>query len=576
MSIQSVIENELVEDAFSVWRLKGHREFGYSDGAESEKYLERVFRQAEDLSTRSAELETYIKDWPSKYHLTTKRAQLLSGFNFDRSLKALEVGCGCGAITRHLGENFNQVISVEGNINRARLARQRTRDLDSVSVVCAPFQELRFSQKFDIIFCIGVFEYSASFIEGEDPYDAALRYFSNILTPDGIVVIAIENQFGLKYFNGSREDHLGVRFEGLEGYHHKPGKVRTFGKVELEKRLKKYFPAVQFYYPYPDYKLPDSVISSEFLASEKAGELVSQMRSEDHGGPMRALWDESAVSLELARNGTLEFFANSFLVLAGRRALERVTFEQLAVIFSSKRKPIFSTKTRILKEHNEQISVSKYNTQGKAYVAEGLLKLVDTKTLWVDTLSLQSQLFSRACQSELSLAEIFAPCRKFIELLISESSLQEGVRYVEGAHIDSIWSNAYIVGNTCKIVDKEWVWGHQIRVNVIIIRSVYNFLSKIDAVSLHTRALLGRSGKTLICDIASAFGVALVKQDFVEFIRLESEFQECVFGINKLRHAIYLRWFLMDRPTVRSFRRIKFFLCGFYTRLRTRFFAFSR
>ncbi|MCX2979599.1 hypothetical protein EYC98_01845 [Halieaceae bacterium IMCC14734] len=35
-----------------------------------------------------------------------KRAQLLSGFDFDPALKLLEVGCGCGAITLHLAENM--------------------------------------------------------------------------------------------------------------------------------------------------------------------------------------------------------------------------------------------------------------------------------------------------------------------------------------------------------------------------------------------------------------------------------------------------------------------------------------
>ena len=42
--------------------LKDPRDFGYSDGAESEKYLERVFRRAKDLSsTRSTELKSYIR-----------------------------------------------------------------------------------------------------------------------------------------------------------------------------------------------------------------------------------------------------------------------------------------------------------------------------------------------------------------------------------------------------------------------------------------------------------------------------------------------------------------------------------
>src|SRR3546814_4502158 len=121
-----------------------------------------------------------------------------------RSMRVLEVGCGCGAITRHLAENFDHVVSVEGSIERAKLARLRTRDLDTVSIICGPFQEIEFVQKFDAIFCIGVFEYPAAFIAGEDPYRAALDYFSKMLTDDGILIIAIENQFGLKYF-GSEE-----------------------------------------------------------------------------------------------------------------------------------------------------------------------------------------------------------------------------------------------------------------------------------------------------------------------------------------------------------------------------------
>ena len=210
MNIRSVIRNELIEDKSSVWLLKDHAEFGYSEGAAAEKYLENVFNAASDLSSRSSELESHIRDWSSEYHLTTKRAQLLSGFRFDRSFKVLEVGCGCGAITRHLGESFDSVISVEGSLPRARLARLRTRDLTSVSVICAPFQKIRFSGKFDVIFVIGVYEYSAAFVEGDDPYNAVLEYFAEILAPNGIVVMAIENQFGLKYFNAFREDHLGA------------------------------------------------------------------------------------------------------------------------------------------------------------------------------------------------------------------------------------------------------------------------------------------------------------------------------------------------------------------------------
>ena len=318
MSIHDVVNSDLIQEESSVWLLKQHGDFGYSDGVESERYLEGVFKNAKDLSSGSNELENYIKDWPSEYHLTVKRAQLFAGFDFDPTLKVLEVGCGCGAITRYLGETFNDVVSIEGSISRARLARLRTKELAGVSIICAPFQEIKFSRKFDIIFCIGVYEYSASFVSGDTPYDAVLSYFSDVLTPNGMVVIAIENQFGLKYFNSSREDHTGTMFEGLEGYHAHGNKVKTFGKHELEDNLRKYFSSIKFYYPYPDYKLPDCVISNDFLSSGLAGELVSQIRSRDYYGEVQSLWDESSVSLELSKNGMLSFFSNSFLVIAGK------------------------------------------------------------------------------------------------------------------------------------------------------------------------------------------------------------------------------------------------------------------
>jgi hypothetical protein len=239
---------------------------------------------------------------------------------------------------------------VEGNLNRARLARLRTRDLDTVSVICAPFQEIRFREEFDIIFCIGVFEYSGSFVPGDDPYEEALRYFAEMLTPDGILVVAIENQFGLKYFSCAREDHVGTMFEGLEGYHRRPPKVRTFGKGELHARLQRHFPNVEFYYPYPDYKLPECVMSAPFVASGRPAELISQMKPRDYSGPMRRHWDDAAAALELGRNGMLEFFANSFIAVAGRGALDAVRFPQQAMLYSSGRQARFATRT--LREKN--------------------------------------------------------------------------------------------------------------------------------------------------------------------------------------------------------------------------------
>lgn len=557
MSIQAIVENELVQDASSVWVLKEHGDFGYSDGAQSEEYLDSVLRRAKDLGSRSSELESYIKDWPSEYHLTTRRAQLLSGFNFDRSLKVLEVGCGCGAITRYLGESFDDVVSVEGSIARARLARLRTRDLPGVSILCAPFEKIRFARRFDIIFCVGVYEYSGSFVAGPNPYDAVLRYFSSLLMPNGIVVIAIENQFGLKYFGSSREDHLGVMFAGVEGYHSRPGIVRTFGKVELEDELRKYFTTVRFYYPYPDYKLPDCVIADEFLATPRAGELVSQIASRDYYGPTVPLLDESLVSLELARNRALPFFANSFLVLAGKGALDGVSFDQLAVTFSSQRRAQFRTRTRIVQDAYGSIIVSKRSAAGAGSVDGGVVKLVDTDSAWIDAPSLQTLVYARSKSQGSALEAIFEPCRGWVDLLDALCVTREGVKYLCGEHVDCIWPNVYPATQGYEIVDREWVWSESLRLNVVVIRAIYNFLSRFEHAPGLAAPLRVRSGKALIHGIAQAIGVQLQEQDFEQFIDLETRLQEAIFGIERERHVAFLRWYLLDRSSLNALRSAK-------------------
>ncbi len=120
----------------------GADSFEYTDGTEAEQHLKAVLGNASDLSSHSVELERGIHDWPSEYHLSSKRANLLRGFGFEQGGRALELGCGCGAISRFLGEQGLEVDAVEGSLSRAQLASLRCRDLPNVSVYCENFNHL--------------------------------------------------------------------------------------------------------------------------------------------------------------------------------------------------------------------------------------------------------------------------------------------------------------------------------------------------------------------------------------------------------------------------------------------------
>ena len=77
----------------------GVQDFAYSDGEEVEEMILAVITGARDKSSGSDELASHITTWPTEYHLSPSRLDLLAPFSF-KDLDVLEIGAGCGALTR--------------------------------------------------------------------------------------------------------------------------------------------------------------------------------------------------------------------------------------------------------------------------------------------------------------------------------------------------------------------------------------------------------------------------------------------------------------------------------------------
>ena len=533
------VETPLHLDADGVWVPADAKPFAYTDGDRSERYLERVLRSARDLGSSSAELASRVKDWPSEYHLTPKRAQLLRGFDFDPGKRVLEVGCGCGAITRFLGETFDAVLAVEGSHARARLARLRTRDQPHVEIVQSPFQELRFATAFDTIFCTGVFEYASMFASGDDPHEAMLRDLASLLAPGGVLVLAIENKFGLKYFTSSSEDHTGVMFDGIEGYPRYERKARTFGRAELEDRLRRHFENVAFYYPWPDYKIPSCVLSEDMLAAVDPSELIGSFLSVDYGDRRRRpLFDEALAWKELAANRMVPEMAHSLLAVASKSSESALRFDGLGRLYSNRRRPEFSTQTRFHRAEDGGVRATKSRTAGGEEFVEGKLRHRAWSGAWHAGSSLQHTMARRARARDLDLASMLEPSRVWFDDLRRAAN---GGSNVPGDRLDSIWRNCFVVGDTCQYIDQEWEWTEPLPLRLVVARVLYDFAQTlVDAPSLSPLIRRWRVSQFVVA-AAACYGVVLDGVAMHELASFEAAFLSQVEGGKKEDVAAVLR-----------------------------------
>ncbi len=245
------------------------------------------------------------------YHLSPIRQNILEWYNFDKNAECLEVGAGCGAITGVISRKVSHVDCVDLSERRCLINAYRNSQCANVTIYVANFNNLKIKKKYDYITLIGVLEYAAYYTNTNNPFVDFLKNINKMLKPNGKVLIAIENKYGLKYWNGRAEDHTGIYYESITGYSKTDSKVRTFSKNKLKEIIQEAgYNKMKFYYPIPDYKFPRQIFSDKYLPT--VGDIVFEQNVYDNNAI--DLFDENAAMKEIITDGMFDFFANSFFV----------------------------------------------------------------------------------------------------------------------------------------------------------------------------------------------------------------------------------------------------------------------
>ena len=166
----------------------------YSDG-DIENLLLQIIAENKPEDYTKAIANNY--SWPIYYHLTRTRRNLLNWYDFEPESDVLEIGCGFGALTGLLCDKCKSVTAVELSQRRALGALLRCREKENLEIIVGNLNDIEFSKKYDYITLIGVLEYQGRFTDSDNPYRDFLAKIRKLLKPNGKLLIAIENQYGL-------------------------------------------------------------------------------------------------------------------------------------------------------------------------------------------------------------------------------------------------------------------------------------------------------------------------------------------------------------------------------------------
>lgn len=530
----------------------------YCDGDIEDELLHITRNYAEVEYPRIIEEK---KNWPILYHLSPGRENIVEWLPITKDMKVLEVGSGCGAITGVLSRKAGEVTCIELSRKRSRINAYRHMDAENVMIHVGNFQDVEpdIPCDYDYICLIGAFEYAQAYIQSEEPYVDFLNIVKKHMKPQGHIAIAIENKFGLKYWAGCKEDHLGTYFSSLENYP-EGGVVRTFTDEGLRGIAEKCgFEHAWMYYPYPDYKFMTTLYSDDRLP--QVGELASNLRNFDRD--RLQLFDEKKVFDTIIREKKFPLFSNSYMMVLGP------ALEEKYVKYSNDRKPEFCIKT-VLKENEvgkviEKHPLSKeawghientaqaYGKLAERYAGSGLLVNCCKLAYGVGKDTVQGQgknssgergVLKQPPYLQLEyvegtrLEELMDECLERNDVEGFHSLFDEYLRrisYGEGADIsdyDLIFANIIIpdnINNTWNVIDFEWSFGRDIETKQIAFRAVYCYLLENEK--------RNKLNPDLIID-----KLRIGQSDAEQYRRQEMKFQKYVTGKNmsmaEIRDAI--------------------------------------
>lgn len=526
--------------------------FTYSDGENFEQQVYTIIKNATDKSVFSPEMSNAFWNWESQCHFSPLRTNILRPLDdFLADKKVLELGAGFGVITRHLASVAREVLALEASSFRAQTTQLRTEDLSNVTTVCARIEEFEVKEKFDVVTLIGVLQYARKFTDlKENAEKVLLQKAAQQLSKEGVMIIAIQNKLGLKYFGGYPEPNIGVPFFGLENQYQEDGIVR-FSLAELKALLSEVgLSHHHLLIPLPDYHMPVSILNPQLIAKYKdfkAEDILALAASREK---LRPDWRAAPFSMEkvwqtIHKAGLTESMANSFLLISGKSpdAITKVqkSLDSLCYHYSVERKPEFVTEKRFINQNNKLLTLRKKLTNAKNTLPITFdispEDYITGRLYWLKLLDIINV-------PSWTLKDVANWALPWINLILDRANVDKNNididANISGSLFDSTPLNCVQdAQNQLHFIDNEWQLHQQLPLSFVLIRGIFNSFLKISNCQKPNENQT-LSIKEIVFEILLLNNIEVTEEHFKIFIKYELDVQSMVANRNLIINEEFL------------------------------------
>lgn len=271
------------------------------------------------------------------FHLSDLRAGILGWYDFLAGSSVLEVGSSFGGLTGTLCSRCRKVTAVVESKMQVEGLRNRYPKISNLRIVKGWEAVARCGETFDYVISVGHMETVGQGRNEAELYAEYLKTCINLLKPDGILMIAVDNRYGLRYLCGDCSSYARLPFAEV-GQNLSGG--RFFAKGEIESLLQEAgYQQWQFYYPLPDWRYPQVIYTDGHLPTVDIFERLVPY----HRKPKNMLLDERSMYRNVLASGGFPFLANSFLVECKRSGVKTKQAEYIALSSDRGRDKAFAT-----------------------------------------------------------------------------------------------------------------------------------------------------------------------------------------------------------------------------------------